>query len=311
MAYDNDAKTERARWTSYYYQRYYNLWLNRVEIEGLTKQQRLWLLRHIWVGDCVCAFKILNPSSSFLGGLSPEAQKALDGNTLLGFAPFAPNTYSMYDYPATGLCVQYKGAPYIPQGNMVVGKDVVITYGLFSETSSLKKMANRLIDSIVDCEMNLRKNAIKVGAGTGIEIASDNPQRASELARKMMSDEAVTAVAGGDTRGITPYNDGTGFYIDKWRAEKEARENELRCLLGIDSVAMEKKERLITAEAESTKSVCDVSKACFFNPMMEFFKEIKDVLGFDVTISDPYDIKESEVKDDETKSVLESKSIAD
>lgn len=311
MTYDNNAKYERTRWRDYYYQRYYNLWLSRVEIEGLTKQQRLWLLRHLWSGDCVCAFKIIDPSASFLGGLPPNAQKALGGNVLLGFAPFAPNTYSMYDYPATGLCVQMKGAPYIPTGNMVVGKDVVITYGLFSETSSLKKMALRLIDSIVDCEMNLRKNAIKVGAGTGIEVSANNPQRADELARKMMSDEAVTAVGGGDTKGINPFNDGTQYYIDKWRAEKEARENELRCLLAFDSIAMEKKERLITAEAKSTKSVCDASKACFYKPIDEFFKEIKEVLGFTVTVKDPYDEKEEEVPEDESSSENQSESVAD
>lgn len=299
---DRTANRDRKYWTRYYTSRYLNLWLNRLEFEGLTKQQRLWLLKAIWNGTPVCAFKGINLEQSFLDALPEEAQNKLGGNVGLCFAPFAPQGYSMYDYETTGIVVNNRGVPYIPTSLQKVGKDIVVLHGL-SDDSSLGAMAKTLILAIVDCEMASRKNRMLVFTNTGIEVNPDCPLNADELARKMLSDEAIALVKGGDTRSLTPFNAGTPYLIDKARIEKEARENELRCLLGLDSIATEKKERLLVDEANATQLVCTVSKDCFMNPLKEFFEEIKEVLGYDIKVIDPYEQKE-EPKEEENDEIL-------
>ena len=84
------------------------------------------------------------------------------------------------------------------------------------------------------------------------------------------------------------------YQVDKIRTEKEAREAELKCLLGLDSVATEKKERLITSEADSKKTECALSKDVFMNPLRKWFAEIKDVLGYEFTLVDPYEEKDDD-----------------
>ena len=109
-----------------------------------------------------------------------------------------------------------------------------------------------------------------------------------------MSDEIVSFIESDETKTLSPFNLAFQWNVDKIRIEKEAREAELRCLLGLDSVATEKKERLIKDEANSLSEMCEISKDCFLNPLKEFLDEIKEVLGFDISIEDPYERKESE-----------------
>lgn len=305
---DKLAPIYRTKWAKFYNDKYYNLWLNRFEIKGVTPQQELYIKKRFWTGQTLGCFSAIDLGKSFLGGLPPKAQKLLtEGNASIGFAPFAITNYSGYDYPATGLLINERGTPYIPQGKMIVGKNVVITLGLYSG-ASFGEMVKTLVKSIVDCEMRMRKNMLLSTGTAGLEVGLECPTRAEELAKKIMSDDAVCAVEGSETTQIHPFNGGQMYNVDKIRIEKEAREAELKCLLGLDSVATEKKERLITSEADSKKTECTLSKDMFMNPLRQWFSEIEEVLGYHLALIDPYEEVEKplQTKEEEEKQNAES-----
>lgn len=296
---DSEASAKRRLWTSYYKNKYLNIWLNRVKIEGLTKPQRLWLLKNIWnFSEPICAFKGISLDKSFLDMLPEKEQQELGGNVGLCLAPFATSNFNMYDYDATGYIINNRGVPYVPKSLQRVGKDVAVMYPTYSGCS-LSKLARPLIDSLVDCEMQLRKSAKLAVGSAGIEVGVDSPQRADILAKGILGDEIISYIDGGETKSINPFNAGFPWLSDKIRIEKEARESELRCLLGIASVATEKKERLIKDEASALDEMAELSEACFKNPLKEFFGEIKEVLGFDVRLveEDPEEEEEEESED--------------
>lgn len=283
MSEKKDAEIARRKWTKYYRDKYRSLFINRWEIKGLSKEQRLYLLKKIWHGESnLCAFSIINGKESFMGALSPEELSILGDNFGLGFAPFAPSTYSIYDYPSTGIIVNERGAPYIPSGGQKVGRDVALL-----ENCTIGTSAQRLIDELVNLEMKSRKNMALASAGAGVEVSPECPSGARDINEKMLGDEIAPAIKGGDTASARPFNMGVPYLVDKIRMEKEARENELKCLLGLDSITTEKKERLITSEAESNSAVCDVSKRAFLEPMRAWFEEIERVLGYRLEIDDP------------------------
>ena len=295
MSEKKESEIARRKWTKYYRDKYRSLFINRWEINGLSKEQRIYILKKIWYGESnLCAFSIINEKESFMGALPPEELAILGENFGLGFAPFAPSTYSIYDYPSTGLIVNERGAPYIPSGSQKVGKGVVLL-----ENCTLGTSAQRLIDELVNLEMKSRKNLALASAGAGIEVSPECPSGAKDINEKMLGDEIAPAIKGGDTASARPFNMGVPYLVDKIRMEKEARENELKCLLGLDSITTEKKERLITSEAESNSSICDVSKRTFLEPMRAWFDEIEKVLGYKISIDDP--LKEVEEIEEDTE----------
>ena len=289
---DKECEFVRKAWKNFYTHKYKNLWLNRFRLEGMTPQQELFIKNRYWNGEKLGCFKAVKLNESFLGGLPPDAQKTLTtGNATAGFAPVAIVNYSQYDAPTTCNLINERGSPYIPQGLKVIGKDVVVLRGLADEYP-FSSLVKRLIEAIVNEEMKMRKNGKLSVGGAGLEVGADCPTRAEELAKKMMSDEAVCAFNGSETAQIHPFNGGQLYQVDKIRTEKEAREAELKCLLGLDSVATEKKERLITSEADSKKTECALSKDVFMNPLRKWFAEIKEVLGYEFTLVDPYEEKD-------------------
>lgn len=302
---DTNAEYYRSLWKSYYYNKYLNLWLNRFKINGLTKAQRVWLLKTMWFeNQPICAFKGLDLDKSYLGMLPEKEQAELGGNVGLCFSTFATSQYNMYACDATGYIINNLGVPYIPGGVQKVGKDVVVLYPTYPG-KSLKYYALPILNTLVDLRMMARKGTLLATGGAGIEVNGDCPQRADTLAQKMLSDEAIAFIESGETKSINPFNLSFQWNADKIRMELEANEAELRCLLGIQSVATEKKERLISDEANSLSEMCELSKDCLLNPLKEFFAEIKEVLGFTVAIEDPYERKE------ETEDVRETGSDKD
>ncbi len=301
MSEKKDAEIIRRKWLKYYRDKYRELFLNRWTINGLSKEQRLYLLKKIWNGESgLCAFSIINARDEFMGALPPEDLAILGENFGLGFAPFAPSTFSIYDYPSTGLIVNERGAPYIPGGLQKVGRDVVLL-----ENCTIGTSARRLIDELVNLEMKARKNMALSTAGAGIEVSPECPSGAKDINDKMMSDEVAPSIKGGDTKSVQAFNMGVPYLVDKIRMEKEARENELKCLLGLDSITTEKKERLITSEAESNDAICDCSKRAFVEPMRHWFEEIEKVLGYKISIEDSLENEPEEEPEDESKDIME------
>jgi len=97
-----------------YDERYFNLWLNSYKISGLSNDQREYVMRRFWQDGMVSAFAIIKPTQKFLGS---DAESFSDG--LIGFAPFAPQNYNMYNYPTNVLLINERGVPYIPSKVMV------------------------------------------------------------------------------------------------------------------------------------------------------------------------------------------------
>lgn len=299
MSESKECAYARRKWKRYYEDKYRELFINRWEIKGVSKSQRLYLLKKIWFGNSeLCAFSIINKDDGFMGALPPEDLEILGENPGLGIAPFAPSTYSIYDYPSTGLIINERGAPYIPGSLQKVGKDVVLL-----ENCTIGNSAHRLIDELVNLEMKSRKNLALSSAGAGVEVSPECPSGAKDINEKMLSDEIAPSIKGGDTKSVQPFNLGVPYLVDKIRIEKEARENELKCLLGLDSITTEKKERLITSEAESNEAICDISKRTFFYPLQTWFEEIRKVLGYNISIEEP--LQEREVNEDESESEVE------
>lgn len=298
----------RAELLEVYRDRYFNLWMGSWKWEGLNKQQREYLMRRLWWDGKVAAFDILNGTKPFLGGLAPAD---FGDNAFLGFAPYAPMNWNMYDFPALAQLINNRATPYVPNQVQVVGKKVVLGYVLRSH-KPLIEIVDSYLKRIVEVEMTIRTNLFAHKIPFIIPSDQDGSVRGQDLIDRILNDDLAFLVSKGQDLP-QPASTGQQYIIDKLYQYKVALENELHTFLGIDNIgAIEKKERLITAETESQDALIDDFSDAIGECLDEFCKEIKEVLGYSISvyptssprISEEYDDKEEEKENDAMQETL-------
>lgn len=263
-----------------YRERYFNLWLGSWKWEGLDKYQRLYIMRKLWSDGKIAAFDIIDGQRPFLGGLAPKDQ---GDNSLLGFAPFALNTYNMYGFPATLTLINERATPYIPNRQMINGKDVVIGYAL-SSRQPIAAIAEIYIQKIVEVEMTIRTNLFAHKIPFVLETDNEGDIRGQDMIDRIFNDDLAFLVRPSQNMP-KPASSGQQYIIDKLYNYKVALENELNTFLGIDnSGAIEKKERLIQDELNSQDALINDFSDSIGNNLREFCEEIEKVLGYHISV---------------------------
>ena len=125
-----DYSEARSNFETFYNEKYFNLWLDSYEWKGITREQREYLMRKFWeLGEVAC-FAIIKPTKVFMGVASDSFS---DG--LAGFAPYAPSTFNMYNFPTQVTLINERGVPYIPEKVQKVNIDCVLMYAQHSRAA--------------------------------------------------------------------------------------------------------------------------------------------------------------------------------
>lgn len=259
---DVSVNCERTAIRTMYDEKYFNLFLNSRECKGLTREEAEYTLRKFWGKGTIACFDF--------------------GAGVPAFAPYSPYDYNMYNFPIHVTLINEKGVPGIPETPMTVNENVVLGWALHSRAPIYKVVENYL-DRITDVEMAIRMNVKAHKIPLAIEVSEDNESDAEELNRNIETDEYKFFIKSGNAEMLKAVSSGAPFILDKLHAYKVSLENELLTFLGINNVAMEKKERLITDEAESNNVLIESYALMVDDPLEQFSKEIKEVLGFDVS----------------------------
>lgn len=261
--YLKDKKTNReyVDIRSMYDEKYFNLFLNSRENVGMTREEFEYTLRKFWAVGKIAAFKF-------------------GGSDAIAFAQFSPQNYNMYNFPIHVNLVNEKGVKGLPNTAQLVGRDVVLGWALHTREPIYKIVSNYL-DRIADVEMAIRMNVKAHKIPLAINVSEENESTADELNRNLESDEYKFFIKSGGVDMLQAVSSGAPFILDKLHAYKVSLENELLTFLGIDNIAMEKKERLITDEANGNNELISNYAQIIDDCLDGFSKEIKKVFGVD------------------------------
>lgn len=287
---------------NYYYNKYFSLFMNSYEMDGVDYQQKDFILRKFWADGQVACFKLKGTEGS---EQHPQG--------LLVFTPFAVNGWNLYDWPTSITLINTKGLPFIPATPMKLDEEAVIGFAQRNKKPVLA-LVEPLIQKITDVEMVIRAN-LNVQKMPWLITGEPEVQKAmKEVLDMLQNDEPQLWISSPSQESIKALVSGAPYILDKLYDYKGALENELREFLGINNMgAKEKKEHLINSEIEANDQITKDSENCFFDSISEFFERIKEVLGVDVEVklnkeeSDDYeDIngqkesdEEEEIQDDE------------
>lgn len=285
----NDEKLTALR---FYESKYFGLFLNAYKFTNLSKNQSRYLLKKMWKNGTVACF-ILEGSKK-----EPTLKEALtntskntvsvgfdDPNGLLVFVPYAVSQWNIEDEPSVVLYVNTRGATFIPREPKIVNKDCVIGWAHTSH-ASVRSLVLYYIDKIVEVENTINTNLFTHKLPRLLLCSPEDKERVNEIVEAIERGEHKLFLEATDWEAIKNVLESQqgSYIIDKLYLYKQNLENELLSFLGINNIQVEKKERLITDEAESNNQLINDSSDCFLDSLKAFCEEITNVLGYPITV---------------------------
>lgn len=263
---------EKARIKSYLNSKYFSLFMNQYEWDGLNEQQSRFLLTQFWERGRIWAF-ILPQSKT----------EEVEGELIL--TPFNETlTKNIYNYPTGVIPVNNRGASFIPNEVMKVNQDGVIGWAHSSHNSVLS-IVDYYTDRITEVESCIDMNLFTHKLPRLIVCSPEDKERVERIMRDIDDGNKRIFLDSEDTKAISNVlSSGESYIIDKLYTYKESLENELLTLLGIDNKGVNKKERLIVDEVNANNEIINEGADCFLDEMKIFCKKVKEVLGYTISV---------------------------
>lgn len=262
----NPASVERKQLFARYDDKYFNLWLSNYKWTGIDRQAADFVMRRLWDTGIVACYSL------------PIIKEP-------AFTTFSEQTRDQYWYPATGHLINQNGQPetVIPSSKlMTVDKDVVLLYALRTFTP-FRFYVEKMIEKIVEVEMVIRTNLYALRNPLLIPVSPEEHDRAQDTINRINNDEPTifTDIDPTNIKTIIGIpNNIAAFYQYKTQLE-----NELLTYMGIDNIGtVEKKERLVTDEANSNNAIINDYGDDVLRNLTEFCDKAKEVLGFDISV---------------------------
>lgn len=222
-------------------------------------------MRQFWAIGAVAAFRI----------------KHLDE---LGFAPFAPVKYNMYDFPAEVQLINKWAVPMIPSTTQMVNKDVVLGWAQANH-KPVKMIVDFYIDRITLVEMVLNTNLHIHKMPFMVGITPTDAAQAEDIINRILNNELVIFAEMEELNMVKNFATASNYIIDKLYSYKTSLENELLTFLGIDN-AMEDstKDRLILDQVNANNALINMNQEGLMDCLNDFCEQIGEVLGITVSV---------------------------
>ena len=289
----NDVDKETYGAKRFYENKFFGIFLNRYKFPELTRSQQRYLLKKLWQNGTCYAFVLEgtkeDPSLKSLLTNKTKDTIALGNdnpNGLLIFTPYATTQYNIEDEPSVVNIVNIRGAQFLPTRPQVVNKDGVICWA-HSSHAPIRSLVMYYIDKIVDVENTINMNLFVHKLPRLVVCSPEDKHRVEDLMEAIERGEKKLFLEADDVQAIKNVlesGSNTSYIIDKLYQYKQNLENELLTFLGVNNVSVEKKERLITDEANSNNQLINECGECFLDTLKEFCENVSNILDFPLSV---------------------------
>ena len=265
--------------------KYFNLFMNSMEWEGLDDEVEDYIMKKFWSQGTVAAFDIKNAD-------------------MLGFAPYAVSSYTMYDAPSTVNLINERNVPYIPSGQMTVNQDVVIGY-FQRNHKSVASIVDYYIDRLVQVEMVINTNLQVSKVPYLIGINPEDKQAAESIINDILNNEVVVFANLESLNQVKTLANGSSYIIDKLYDYKQKLESELLNYLGVDNSAFTYTNVRVD-QVNSNNEVINQASNGFERELDKFCKRIQEVLGYTISVKSTHVPAQMEGQDHSMQETNES-----
>lgn len=178
----------------------------------------------------------------------------------LALAPFGSSArFNRYLAPTKITLVRLgDNDAYTPTGQLTVNKDAVIIW-YSPNHMPLRPLIETYVDRIVQIEMIINSNLIVQNMPFILKGDKCEIKRLRELVSQILNGELVITADVNEIENLQVLSTNVNLIINDLYSYKKDLENELLTYLGFNNISFEKKERLITDEANANNDYIEAS----------------------------------------------------
>lgn len=260
----------------FYFNKYYSLYLGHYRTDDLNEEQRRFILSQMW-GDGKLACFVLEESKtseSLKSLMNNSKMLKQDDENLLIFTPFSTTTFNLNNNPSVATLVALRGSSFIPKGNKINNKDIVIGWG-HSSHRAIKSLIAPLIERVVEVEMTINTCLFNNKIPRLIQVDTEDKDKMKRLVEAVENDENVLFVDSQCAEAMKMILSSGEYTIDRLYTYKTQLENEILTILGIDNIQNEKKERMLVDEVSSNNDIISYNAHLFLDSLNEWGERIE------------------------------------
>lgn len=268
---------------SYYMRKYYNIFMHKWTIPELDYQQNHFLFTQLWDKGSFGIFPLKN------------------GAGVSVITPIAELLWNIYNFPTEVNLINIRNAPFIPSKPQIVDKDCCICYALPSR-EAVGRVIEWNVERIVSAEIliNICMDTHKLPYI--IAVTPENKVAMKNVVDSIIDGESVVYADVNDSNSIKVLANNSPYIIDKLMQYKDARENEIKTILGIQNFNTQEKSQYINEDTtNSNNQEVEESGCLVLDSLQELAERYSDIFGITLTPKLRHEVKEEapEEEDDE------------
>ena len=270
-----------------YLNKYYNLFMNSLEWEGLTKEEEDYIMRKLWATGTIAAFNM-----NAIGTV---------------YAPYAIQGYGLYDVPTDVTIINERNVPGFPLNPLKVNKDVVIGF-IQRNKKSIYEFVDYYVSRMAQVEMVINTNLELQKIPFLIGISDTDTKNAQSIVNKILNNEIVVFANMEEINQVKALVNGAPYILDKLYLFKNNLESELLTYLGIDNSQIDV-DKLAVDQINANNQMINTNSKGFERELNKWCKDIEEYLGTTISVKSTQEPVESVHQDmDHSKSNMEDKS---
>lgn len=241
--------------------KYFNLFMNDIDIEGMDSQEKYFFLKRMWSVGTLASYK--TPVQVI-------------------FVDYVTSEYNIYDFPTKITLTNRKDVRFIPSTPQSLGKETSKCSLVWAQKNhkSIYSMVSYYVNKMASVEMVIKLNLNSHKTPYIIGTSAEAKQRMKEFFNQLDNDEEKLFVETNEANDITIFNGNPNYIIDKLKAYSLQLENELKEYLGFSNMGtFEKKEHLINSEIEANDEITKASGDCILDSINEGLEEMNKLYG--------------------------------
>lgn len=270
-----------------YNNKYYNLFMNSLKWNNLTKEEEDYIMRKLWSLGTIAAFNMK------------------DFGTV--YAPYAVQGYGLYDVPTDVNIINERNIPGFPIRPLKVNKEAVIGY-IQRNKKPIRDIVDYYVTRLAQIEMVINTNLELQKIPFLIGISDTDTKNAQEIVNKILNNEVVVFANMEEINQVKALVNGAPYILDKLYLFKNNLESELLTYLGIDNSQIDV-DKLAVDQINANNQMINNNSQGYINELTKWCEDVKKYLGTEISVETTQEPVESIHQDmDHSKSNMEDKS---
>lgn len=270
-----------------YLNKYYNLFMNSLKWNGLTKEEEDYIMRKLWATGTIAAFNMK------------------DFGTV--YAPYAVQGYGLYDVPTDVTIINERNVPGFPLQPLKVNKDVVLGF-IQRNKKSVFEIVDYYVTRLAQVEMVINTNLELQKLPYLIGMSNTDTRNAETIINKILNNELVVFANLEEVNQVKSLVNGAPYILDKLYLFKNNIESELLTYLGIDNSQIDV-DKLAVDQINANNQMINTNSEGYVNELTKWCEDVAKYLATTISVETTQDLAKSVHQDmDHKDSSTEDKS---